>query len=150
MPFGTEWEKEVMQHRKADLVRMFSKACRDRDGWKASHDNQVELKRIIAARPDLAERSPMVEKLVSERNEARAETIRTREFMERGFNVAAAEMAELRSAIRETIMENLHLADGDVCTLKRLKDAIGFELDSLENVDVDASPPLTPQDHAQR
>ena len=34
----------------------------------------------------------------------------------------------LREAILETIMQNLHLADGDACTLKRLKDAIGFEL----------------------
>jgi hypothetical protein len=33
-------------------------------------------------------------------------------------------------------MENLHLADGDDCTLKRLKDAISFELeDSCENVE---------------
>jgi hypothetical protein len=36
---------------------------------------------------------------------------------------------KLRHQIRETIMENLHLADGDQCTLKRLKDAIGFDLD---------------------
>lgn len=40
------------------------------------------------------------------------------------------ERDELREAIRETIMENLHLADGDDCTLKMLKDAIGFDLDS--------------------
>lgn len=40
------------------------------------------------------------------------------------------EVEELRSAIRETIMENLHLADADDCTLKRLKDAIAFDLDS--------------------
>jgi chromosome segregation ATPase len=33
----------------------------------------------------------------------------------------------LEAEIRLTIMENVHLADGDVCTLKRLKDAIGFE-----------------------
>jgi uncharacterized coiled-coil DUF342 family protein len=33
----------------------------------------------------------------------------------------------LAEEIRLTIMENLHLADGDKCTLKRLKDAIGFE-----------------------
>lgn len=32
----------------------------------------------------------------------------------------------MESAIRETIEENLHLADGDVCTLKKLKDAINF------------------------
>lgn len=40
---------------------------------------------------------------------------------------AQAKFDRLESAIRQTIMENLHLADGDVCTLKRLKDAIGFE-----------------------
>jgi len=39
-----------------------------------------------------------------------------------------SERDELREAIRLTIMENLGLADGDVCTLKRLKDAIGFDL----------------------
>lgn len=38
------------------------------------------------------------------------------------------EALQLREAIRETIMENLGLADGDICTLKRLKDAINFEL----------------------
>jgi hypothetical protein len=42
----------------------------------------------------------------------------------------------LHNEVRETLMENLHLADGDVCTLKRLKDAIGFDLDSPENADV--------------
>ena len=48
---------------------------------------------------------------------------------------ASIEIAELRHQIRETLMENLHLADGDDCTLKRLKDAISFELeDSCENV----------------
>lgn len=47
---------------------------------------------------------------------------------------ASIEIAELRHQIRETLMENLHLADGDVCTLKRLKDAISFELeDSWES-----------------
>jgi hypothetical protein len=34
----------------------------------------------------------------------------------------------MRAAIQQTLMENLHLADGDTCTLKRLKDAIGFSL----------------------
>ena len=34
----------------------------------------------------------------------------------------------LHNAVLATIMENLHLADGDVCTLKILKDAIDFEL----------------------
>ena len=60
---------------------------------------------------------------------------------------ASIEIAELRHQIRQTITENLHLADGDVCTLKRLKDAIGFDLDSPENADVDAriSAPTKPE-----
>jgi len=41
---------------------------------------------------------------------------------------AADRLAGLFDAVYLTIMENLHLADGDVCTLKRLKDAINFEL----------------------
>lgn len=40
----------------------------------------------------------------------------------------ADRLAMLFDAIYLTITENLHLADGDVCTLKRLKDAINFEL----------------------
>lgn len=42
----------------------------DRDRWKAAHDNQVALKRIIVARPDLAERAPLVEKLMLEKRQA--------------------------------------------------------------------------------
>jgi len=34
----------------------------------------------------------------------------------------------LHNAVLVTIMENLHLADGNNCTLKILKDAIDFEL----------------------
>lgn len=33
----------------------------------------------------------------------------------------------LENAIRETIEENLHLADGDVCTLAKLKQAINYD-----------------------
>ena len=52
--------------------------------------------------------------------------------------ITGKERDNLREQVRLTIMENLHLADGDVCTLKRLKDAIGFDLDSPENADVEA------------
>jgi hypothetical protein len=40
---------------------------------------------------------------------------------------------ELGKAIRDTITENLDLADGDDCILKRLKEAIGFELPDDED-----------------
>jgi hypothetical protein len=38
-----------------------------------------------------------------------------------------AEIERLREAIRQTIRENGHLADGDDCTLIHLKTAIGEE-----------------------
>lgn len=37
---------------------------------------------------------------------------------------AACRLQELDKAIRETLEENLHLADGEVCTLIKLKRAI--------------------------
>jgi hypothetical protein len=49
------------------------------------------------------------------------------------LHLAKEDLADLREQVRLTIMENLHLADGDNCTLKRLKEAIGFSLDSPEN-----------------
>ena len=49
------------------------------------------------------------------------------------LHLAKEDLADLREQVRLTIMENLHLADGDNCTLKRLKDAIDFSLDSPEN-----------------
>jgi hypothetical protein len=54
------------------------------------------------------------------------------------LHLAKEDLADLREQVRLTIMENLHLADGDNCTLKRLKDAIGFSLDSPENAKVEA------------
>lgn len=40
---------------------------------------------------------------------------------------AAEEIGRLRNAIKETLDENGHLADGDDCTLIKLKMAIGEE-----------------------
>lgn len=40
------------------------------------------------------------------------------------FVAILKQRAELAEAIRLTLDENGHLADGDVCTLKRLKDAL--------------------------
>jgi hypothetical protein len=38
-----------------------------------------------------------------------------------------AEISRLRSAIKKTIESNLHLADGDTCTLIELKRAINYD-----------------------
>jgi hypothetical protein len=42
-------------------------------------------------------------------------------------NNALCESERLRKAILETIEENLHLADGEVCTLIKLKRAINYD-----------------------
>ena len=73
-------------------------------------------------------------KLERERNQALADAEKSKAYK----RVLKTENDRLRRVIRETIMENLHLADGDVCTLNRLKDAIGFDLDSTRNANVEA------------
>ncbi len=40
----------------------------------------------------------------------------------------------LAEAFRLTLMENLDLCDGDICTLKRLKDTIGFDLANYDSI----------------
>lgn len=41
--------------------------------------------------------------------------------------IAEKATKEMREAIEKTIEENLHLADGEVCTLIHLKRAIGYD-----------------------
>lgn len=42
-------------------------------------------------------------------------------------NNALAELELLKTAINETIENNLHLADGEICTLIKLKRAINYD-----------------------
>jgi flagellar biosynthesis chaperone FliJ len=67
----------------------------------------------------------------SERDEAREQIEANHKatlVIERMFYEAREQRDRLAEAIHETLMQNLHLADGDDCTLKRLKDSIQFEL----------------------
>lgn len=50
------------------LERELAQALKEKKEWKASHDNQVKIKNIIATRGDLKDRAPKVEKLVAELN----------------------------------------------------------------------------------
>jgi len=49
----------------SELCRELEMEC---NSWKAAHDNQVELKRIISDRPDLKERAKLVADLIEERD----------------------------------------------------------------------------------
>jgi hypothetical protein len=61
------------------------------------------------------------EKLLLSSNELQSFTITV-------ASALASAYRELKEAINITIIENLHLADGDDCTLKQLKDVIKFKL----------------------
>jgi len=45
---------------------------------------------------------------------------------------AALRLSELIQGIHETLIDNLHLADGDNCTLIKLKKLVNFQLLSEE------------------
>jgi soluble cytochrome b562 len=44
---------------------------KERDMWKANHDNQVKLKSILMDRPDLKDRSASMQQLISKLDQAR-------------------------------------------------------------------------------
>jgi hypothetical protein len=64
------------------LERELTQASKDRDSWKASHDNQVKIKNIIATRGDLKDRAPKVEKLVAELNQIKTNNAELLEALE--------------------------------------------------------------------
>lgn len=53
-----------------------------------------------------------------------AEEVRRRHGIGGELIVARRERDELAAAVRQTLDNNIHLADGEVCTLKSLKDAL--------------------------
>lgn len=55
------------------LLELARKLEQELDIWKANHDNQVELKRILMDRPDLGGRGTMLVALVAERDQLRNE-----------------------------------------------------------------------------
>ena len=62
----------------------------ERDMWKSNHDNQVAIKRAVLDRPDLKERATLVQALISERDQLRADNA-----------VLAAEVRAWRNSSRE-------------------------------------------------
>lgn len=114
----------------AFLVRMSARKARweTTADWVGGHNETLEHARkmerernALQAHNEIAKLQ--LSRLVAERDEAR-----------RMWSIHQDKLAGLREEVRFTLMENLYLADGDVCTLKRLKDAIGFDLDSSENI----------------
>lgn len=55
------------------------------DKWKASHDNQVKLRRMLMDRPDLKERAKLVSRLTEENQKLQKEIERLRGEVEKAF-----------------------------------------------------------------
>ena len=113
-------------------------------------DNECTLQRhkdgrmeILSAPPIFVCARESIEDLLARHNDM----LRERDIARRMWSIHQDKLAELREQVRLTIMENLHLADGDNCTLKRLKDSIGFDLDSPDNAR--AMTPATQSDHGK-
>jgi len=51
-----------------DLERELEEARKQRDKWKANHDNQVAINRTLRDRPDLGERAKLVDALTKQRD----------------------------------------------------------------------------------
>ena len=51
-----------------DLERELEEARKQRDKWKANHDNQVAINRTLRDRPDLGERAKLVNALTKQRD----------------------------------------------------------------------------------
>ena len=69
---------------------------------------------------DVEEWAEICIKFQNERDEARYKLEDTKQSLE----VAIEEINALKAVIRETLEENRHLADGNDCTLRKLKTAI--------------------------
>jgi hypothetical protein len=68
-------ENEALKKQRDEAVNNYETAQlrsirvgEQRDKWKASHDNQVELNRLLRDRPDLKERAALVDKLITQRD----------------------------------------------------------------------------------
>lgn len=54
----------------------FAELRRERNHWKANHDNQVKINRLLRDRPDMGERAALVAHLMQENDELRARVTR--------------------------------------------------------------------------
>lgn len=66
MAFTSEYMVEIEEAQK--LERELEEARKQRDKWKANHDNQVAINRTLRDRPDLGERAKLVDALTKQRD----------------------------------------------------------------------------------
>jgi chromosome segregation ATPase len=150
----TERAWEELTAARAEVADMDSKNLVLRQCIQASSNEQTRLKAELATVTEQRDEAEADYKCLAElldghdATECRMNLVRLKEQRDRLVDQLDDAVAEatnavndiirmkwqrdrLAEAIRLTLMENLDLCDGDVCTLKRLKDAIGFEAEEL-------------------
>jgi hypothetical protein len=99
---------------------------RERDKWKAAHDNQVNLRRMLMDRPDLKDRAELVSQ-ISEKNE----------LLERQRNKGIETISALAEELDESRQRNIALIlERDMWRAKaEEKIALRRELEALLGMD---------------
>ncbi len=64
----------------------------ERDMWKASHDNQVNLRRMLMDKPDLKERAELIQKLMAEKESAEKQAMDHLVSIQASFNEASLKL----------------------------------------------------------
>jgi len=90
---------QVMEAHARQLKCELADMTKDRDEWKANHDNQVSINRTLRDRPDLGERAKLVDALIQQRDEANIK----RDEIFQALNKERQWMHEKMEAIRETM-----------------------------------------------
>jgi chromosome segregation ATPase len=115
------------------LERELAEAREDRDVWKANHDNQVALNRLLRDRPDLGERAKLVDELIQERDTAQKALFSTTEDYEKVVEQRDALKSELDEMTARAISLSMHLPPqtlaGDV---QKWRDEALEEMNSLK------------------
>ena len=84
----------------ADLLEFTRQLERESNQWKASHDNQVELKRILTDRPDLGDRAASMQKLLTQREALAAELQYFVDRVDAGTARSVTTYARFKAAIK--------------------------------------------------
>lgn len=92
----SEWAHTCVNHNDAERASLNSgKRCpvclkaelervtKERDQWKANHDNQVAIKAALLDRPDLKDRAKRIQELIAERDTARRQLREALSFIEK-------------------------------------------------------------------
>lgn len=112
---------------------------KDRDHWRANHDNQKKLKEILTDRPDLADRAARMQELIFERDFVMEELADANTEMIKHHQTMRGTLAEQIADIAGAAKQYKILAGENNGTIKVLDFGGGKFNSSFKNLKVDHS-----------